>query len=84
MEIKIRNMDPMVVKKISEKASRHGLSREEYLRRILTKTAVMEDVAAVEQKYDTVIALLAERLAQANDVIAVNTAVIEKLLDDSS
>lgn len=84
MEIKIRNMDPMVVKKISEKASRHGLSREEYLRRILTKTAVMEDVAAVEQKYDTVIALLAERLAQANDVIAVNTAVIEKILDDSS
>lgn len=84
MEIKIRNMDPMVVKKISEKASQHGLSREEYLRRILTKTAVMENVAAVEQKYDTVIALLAERLAQANDVIAVNTAVIEKLLDDSS
>ncbi|MDE6852043.1 MAG: hypothetical protein K2J67_06080 [Lachnospiraceae bacterium] len=84
MDIKIRNVDPMIVKRINERAAKHGLSREEYLRRLLTKTAIIDDVAIMEQKYDVIIQALTERLEQANDVIALNTAVIERVLDDSS
>lgn len=84
MDIKIRNVDPMIVKRINERAAKHGLSREEYLRRLLTKTAVIEDVADLDQKYAAIIRVLVERFEQANDVIALNTAVIEKILDDSS
>lgn len=84
MDIKIRNVDPMIVKRINERAAKHGLSREEYLRRLLMQTAIIDDVASVENKYDVMIHTLAERLEQANDVIAMNTAVIERLLDDSS
>ncbi len=84
MDIKIRNLDPMIVKRINERAAKHGLSREEYLRRILTNMAIIDDVAVVEKKYDAIIQVLMERFEQANDVIALNTAVIERLLDDSS
>ena len=84
MDIKVRNLDPMIVKRINERADKHGLSREEYLRRLLTKTAIIDDVAAVEQKYDAIIQALMERFEQANDVIALNTAVIERFLNDSS
>lgn len=84
MDIKIRNVDPMIVKRINERAAKHGLSREEYLRRLLTKTAIIDDVASIEQKYDVIINVLMERFEQANDVIAQNTAVIERILDDSS
>lgn len=84
MDIKIRNVDPMIVKKINENATKHGLSREEYLRRLLTKTAIIDDVVSMEQKYEVIINSLMERFDQANDVIAMNTAVIERILDDSS
>ncbi len=84
MDIKIRNVDPMIVKRINESAAKHGLSREEYLRRLLTKTAIIDDVSSMEQKYGVLINSLMERLEQANDVIALNTAVLERILDDSS
>lgn len=84
MDVKIRNLDPMIVKRINERAAKHGLSREEYLRRVLTKTAIVDDVAELDQKYAAIIQALMERFEQANDVIALNTAVIEKILDDSS
>ena len=79
MEIKIRGIDPVIVKKIDEIAKKHGMSRNEYLKRCLVKYAVIEDVAELESKYAGLVHLLAQRLEQANDVIETNSQMLEKL-----
>lgn len=78
MEIKIRKVDPVIVKKLDELAKSHGISREEYLRKWLVKVATMEDVEKLENKYSNLIEVLADRLEQANDVIESNSRVIEE------
>lgn len=85
MEIKIRKVEPAVVKKLDELARTHKISREEYLRRWLLKVATMEDVEILENKYSNLVEVLVDRLEQANDIIESNSRVIEensKLLHD--
>ena len=70
MEIKIRNVDPVVVTKLDELARKQHLSRNEYLKKIVSRCAVVQDLVNV----------LAERLEQAADVIATNTEILEKII----
>ena len=44
MEIKIRNVDPVVVTKLDELARKQHLSRNEYLKKIVSRCAVVQDV----------------------------------------
>ncbi|WHY71263.1 hypothetical protein [Fictibacillus enclensis] len=39
MEIKIRNVDPIALKKIDEMAKKKSISRQEYLKSVIEKTA---------------------------------------------
>ncbi|RXZ02136.1 hypothetical protein [Fictibacillus sp. S7] len=39
MEIKIRNIDPIALKKIDETAKKKSISRQEYLKSVIEKTA---------------------------------------------
>lgn len=80
MEIKIRKIDPVVVKKLDELAKSHGISREEYLRKWLVRAAIMEDVEKIENKYSNLVEVLADRLEQANDVIESNSRLMEENL----
>lgn len=57
-EIKIRNLDPVILKKIDETAKKKNLSREEYLRRYLTKISELEDVIQLDEKYANLVAVL--------------------------
>ena len=44
MEIKIRNVDPVIVKKIDEMAAKQKISRNEYLRRSISRFALITEV----------------------------------------
>ena len=78
-EIKIRNLDPVILKKTDETAKKKNLSREEYLRRYLTKISELEDVIQLDEKYANLVAVLSDRMEQANEIIEVNTMILEKV-----
>ena len=80
MEIKIRNVDPVVVTKLDELARKQHLSRNEYLKKIVSRCAVVQDVIDLDKKYADLVNVLAERLEQAADVIATNTEILEKTI----
>lgn len=80
MEIKIRNVDPVVVTKLDELARKQHLSRNEYLKKIVSRCAVVQDVIDLDKKYADLVNVLAERLEQAVDVIATNTEILEKII----
>ena len=80
MEIKIRNVDPVVVTKLDELARKQHLSRNEYLKKIVSRCAVVQDVIDLDKKYADLVNVLAERLEQAADVIATNTEILEKII----
>lgn len=48
-EIKVRNVDPQVVKKLSEMAKKKKMSREEFLRVMLEKIAMTEALKVKER-----------------------------------
>lgn len=80
MEIKIRDMDPIIVKKIDELARKHHMSRNEYLKRHLSKIAIVQELEETESKYSNLINVLVDKLEQANDVIENNSVIIEKYI----
>ena len=80
MEIKIRNVDPLVVTKLDELARKQHLSRNEYLKKIVSRCAVVQDVIDLDKKYADLVNVRAERLEQAADVIATNTEILEKII----
>ena len=79
MEIKIRNVDPVVVTKLDELARKQHLSRNEYLKKIVSRCAVVQDVVDLDKKYTDLVNVLVERLEQAADVIATNKVCLKKL-----
>ena len=61
-EVKIRNLPPYVLEKLTEEARKKKISREEYIRIILTQTAMMPEVRLLDEKYQNLIHELAGRL----------------------
>ena len=80
-DIIIRNLEPVVLQKIDELAKKKKISREEYLRRYLTKVSELEDVVQLDEKYSNLISALFERMEQANDVIEINTMFLQRMED---
>ena len=80
-DIIIRNLEPVVLQKIDELAKKKKISREEYLRRYLTKVSELEDVVQLDEKYSNLISALSERMEQANDVIEINTMFLQRMED---
>lgn len=79
MDVKIRGVDPVIVKKLDELADKQHMSRNKYLRHCLNRYAVVQDVADMDRRYREMVELMAERLEQANDVIETNSLIIQKL-----
>lgn len=80
-DIIIRNLEPVVLQKINELAKKKKISREEYLRRYLTKVSELEDVVQLDEKYSNLINALSERMEQANDVIEINAMFLQRMED---
>lgn len=79
MDIKIRDVDAAAIAKIDELAKKKGLSRNEFLKRCISTFAISQEVIDLDQKYHDLIDVLADRLEQANDVIAENTEILKKI-----
>ena len=75
----IRNLEPVVIQKIEELAKKKNLSREEYLRRYLTKLSELEEVIRLDEKYANLVAALSDRMEQANDIIEINTMLLQRI-----
>ena len=79
MNISVRGLDAAVVKKIDELARKNKVSREEYIRRYLTKVSELEDIQNIDEKYHNLVDAVVDRLEQANDIIEFNTLALEKI-----
>ena len=80
MNISVRGLDAAVVKKIDELARKNKVSREEYIRRYLTKVSELEDIQNIDEKYHNLVDAVVDRLEQANDIIESNTLALEKIV----
>ena len=79
MNISVRGLDAAVVKKIDELDRKNKVSREEYIRRYLTKVSELEDIQNIDEKYHNLVDAVVDRLEQANDIIESNTLALEKI-----
>ena len=76
-EVKIRNLPPYVLEKLTEEARKKKISREEYIRIILTQTAMMPEVRLLDEKYQNLIHELAGRLKYQNEGLEKAIEIIE-------
>ena len=74
MDIKIRNLDPMVVKKIDELAKKNGKSREAFLRLRLEQMATLAVTEEINDKYSEMVELVVR-------VVSENSKLLKKLGD---
>lgn len=81
MDIKVRNVDPVAIKKIDELAKAKGISRNEYLKKYISQIAAMKEMEEVENKYSNLVNAVVDRLEQANDVIRENSMLLENIRD---
>lgn len=72
MDIKIRDLDPMVVKKIDEMAKKQNISREAFLRKKLEQMATLVVAEEINDKYSEIVSLTVS-------VIKENTKQLNKL-----
>ena len=81
MDLKVRNVDPVAIKKIDELAKAKGISRNEYLKKYISQIAAMKEMKEVENKYSNLVNAVVDRLEQANDVIRENSMLLENIRD---
>ncbi|MEK4951882.1 ribbon-helix-helix protein, CopG family [Bacillus sp. FSL W8-1127] len=74
MDIKIRKLDPAVVRHIDELAKAKNLSRNEYLRRYISNLSVVKEIKEQQQKYE-------ELQHKTLEVIQKNTIVMNKMIE---
>ena len=79
MNISVRDIDPVAIKKIDELAKKKGISRNEYLKNQISKIAVMKEAEEVEDKYSNLVNVIVDRLEQSNDVIRENSVLLGKI-----
>lgn len=77
-EVKIRNLPPYVLEKLTEEARKKKISREEYIRIILTQNAMMPEVRSLDEKYQNLIHELSGRLKYQNEVLEKAIEIIEE------
>lgn len=84
MNISLRNIDPVAIKKIDELAKKKGISRNEYLKMYIQQIAIIKDINEMDNKYSNLVDAITDRLEQANDVIHENNVMMERMIDKLS
>lgn len=77
MDLYVRRMDPVVMRKLSELAEKSGISRPEYIRRLLRREAVLDEVNSNSDRYDRLVQTLVT-------VVSKNTEVLESVIEKMS
>lgn len=75
MEIKIRNIDENVVRKIDDMAAKKGVSRNEFLRTQIEYIALAPELISRDEKYERLV-------REVKDALDQNTRAIRMLLED--
>ena len=67
MNISLRNIDPVAIRKIDELAKKKGISRNEYLKMYIQQIAIIKDINEMDNKYSNLVDAITDRLEQASD-----------------
>ena len=62
-DLKIRNVDKLVIAKLDQEAADRHMSREAFLRMYLQNLAVLHELTQLDDKYQRILAVNAEALA---------------------
>jgi len=81
MEIKIRNIDPYVVRKIDELSKKNKLSRNEYLKNHLHAYFINNMESKILQRYEKQIDANMMLLEKTNDKLEKITTVFNELIE---
>lgn len=84
MDVCIRKVDPVAIKKIDELAKRKGISRNEYLKKHIEQMAIIKDISETEDKYANLVEIVVDRLEQANDIIQENSIMLKRVIEQKN
>lgn len=86
MDVCIRKVDPVAIKKIDELAKRKGISRNEYLKKHIEQMAItiIKDISETEDKYANLVETVVDRLEQANDIIQENSIMLKRVIEQKN
>ena len=79
--IKVRNLDDTVIMRLDELAAKKKMSRESYLRNVLTSLSISGELFELDFKYATLVQTLADKNQMLADIIDKNNYVIEEMLE---
>lgn len=79
--IKVRDLDDTVIMRLNELAEKKGLSRETYLRNVLTSLSISGELFEMDFKYATLVETLADKNQMMADIIDKNNYVLEEVLE---
>lgn len=84
MDVCIRKVDPVAIKKIDELAKGKGISRNEYLKKHIEQMAIIKDISETEDKYANLVETVVDRLEQANDIIQENSIMLKRVIEQKN
>lgn len=79
MEIKVRQIDEKLIKEMDSISKRQGISRSEFLRRILTKEVTLLSQSNALDNKNRVRFLLTQHLIANNDLLPILIEYLEEL-----
>ena len=84
MDVCIRKVDQVAIKKIDELAKRKGISRNEYLKKHIEQMAIIKDISETEDKYANLVETVVDRLEQANDISQENSIMLKRVIEQKN
>lgn len=79
--VEIRGLDDTVIMRLNELAEKKGLSRETYLRNVLTSLSISGELFEMDFKYASLVETLADKNQMMADIIDKNNYVLEEILE---
>ena len=81
MEIRVRDVDPMIVKQIDEKAKKLKLSRQKYLKQLLENHVMIKEINSREMEYKNTLDKNSEILFMVGEQLKESTEILKILMD---
>lgn len=82
MNIQIRDIEDSCVKKIDELAAQKRMSRNAFLKLVITTLAAEKEIQMLENKYESVIDKLLFVINENSEVLQENSIILKEILAD--
>ncbi|WP_298788558.1 hypothetical protein [uncultured Marinococcus sp.] len=82
MEIKVRELSPIVVQTIDERAKKRGLSRQHYLKELIENYVMQKELNETDQAYKALIEKNTEALNQFSEQMQRQNEWLASMSDD--